>query len=73
MDDARGHELAIIAPSPGGREAAKDSSSGLEFVVPTVLAIGLAILQSIGAVYLKEKYLGPIDQAEAPRSIADSR
>jgi len=45
----------------------------LEFAVPTVLAIGLAILQPIGAVYLKEKYLGRIDQAEAPHSIADSR
>ncbi len=31
----------------------------LEFVVATVLAIGLGILQSIGAVYLKEKYLAP--------------
>ncbi len=42
----------------------------LEFVVPTVLAIGLGILQSIGAVYLKEKYLGPVDQAKADHSVA---
>lgn len=45
----------------------------LEFVVAAVLAIGLGILQSIGAVYLKEKYLAPLDQAEAPHSVADSR
>jgi len=31
----------------------------LEFVVPTVLAIALGILCSIGAVYLTDKYLGP--------------
>jgi hypothetical protein len=37
----------------------------LEFVVPTLLAIALAIVLSIGAVYLTEQYLGPIDQAEA--------
>jgi hypothetical protein len=33
----------------------------IEFVVPTVLAIAL----SIGAVYLTDKCLGPIDQATA--------
>ena len=37
----------------------------LEFVVPTVLAIALGIVLSIGAVYLIDNYLGPIDQAEA--------
>jgi hypothetical protein len=37
----------------------------LEFVVPTALAIALAIMLSIGAVYLTEMYLGPIEQAEA--------
>jgi hypothetical protein len=37
----------------------------LEFVVPTLLAIALAIVLSIGAVHLIENYLGPIDQAEA--------
>ena len=36
-----------------------------EFVVPTVLAVALGIVLSIGAVFLTNKYLGPIDQAEA--------
>jgi hypothetical protein len=36
----------------------------LKFVVPTVLAIALAIVVSIGAV----KYLVPIDRAEASHS-----
>jgi hypothetical protein len=45
----------------------------LEFVVPTVLAIALVIVLSIGAVYLTDKYLGPIDHAEAHHSIARSR
>jgi hypothetical protein len=42
----------------------------LEFVVPTALAIVLAIMLSIGAVYLTEMYLGPIEQAEAHYSAA---
>jgi hypothetical protein len=37
----------------------------LEFVVPTALAIALAMMLSIGAVYLSEMYLGPIEQVEA--------
>jgi len=37
----------------------------LEFVIPTVLAIALGIVLSIGAVHLTDKYLLPIDQAEA--------
>jgi hypothetical protein len=37
----------------------------LEFVVPTVLAIALGIVLSMGAVYVTDIYLGPIDQAEA--------
>jgi hypothetical protein len=41
-----------------------------EFVVPTVLAISLAIVLSIGAVHLIDNYLGPIDQAEANYSAA---
>jgi len=45
----------------------------LEFVVPTVLAIALGIVLSIGAVYLTDKYLGPIHQAEAHHSVAGSR
>jgi hypothetical protein len=44
----------------------------LEFVVPTVLAIALAIMLSIGAVYLTEMYLGPIEQAEANYSVVGS-
>jgi hypothetical protein len=37
----------------------------LEFIVPTALAIVLAISLSICAVYLTDCYLGPIEQAEA--------
>jgi hypothetical protein len=44
----------------------------LEFVVPTVLAIALGIVLSIGAVYLIDNYL-PIDQAEAHYPIAGRR
>jgi hypothetical protein len=42
----------------------------LEFVVPTALAIALAILLSIGAVHLTEMLLGPIEQAEAHHFVA---
>jgi hypothetical protein len=44
-----------------------------EFVVPTVLAVVLGIVLSIGALYLENRYLGPIDQAEANHFVADSR
>jgi hypothetical protein len=37
----------------------------LEFVVPTVLAVALAIVLSIGAIYLTEIFRGPIEQIEA--------
>ena len=37
----------------------------LEFVVPTLLSIAIAVVLSIGAVYLTNIYLGPIEQAEA--------
>jgi hypothetical protein len=37
----------------------------VEFVVPTVLAVALVILLSIGAVSLADIYLGAIEQAEA--------
>jgi hypothetical protein len=37
----------------------------LEFVVPTLLALALAIALSLGAIYLIDNYLAPIDQAEA--------
>ena len=44
-----------------------------EFVVPTLLAIVLGIALSIGAVYLFNYYLDPIDQPEGYRSVADGR
>jgi putative flippase GtrA len=36
-----------------------------EFVVPTAMANALAVMLSIVAVYLTNKYLGSIEQAEA--------
>jgi ABC-type amino acid transport system permease subunit len=39
--------------------------SNVEFVVPTVMAVVLAILLSIGAIYLAEIVVGPIEQVEA--------
>jgi hypothetical protein len=42
----------------------------LEFLVPTVLSIAIAVVLSIGAVYLTNIYLGPIEQAEAHYSAA---
>ena len=44
----------------------------LEFVVPTLLAIALGVMLSVGAVYLIDNYLGPIDQAEAHSPAAGS-
>jgi hypothetical protein len=46
--------------------------SNVEFVVPTVLAVALAIVLSIGAIYLTEIFLGPIEQVEAHQSVAGS-
>jgi hypothetical protein len=37
----------------------------LEFVFPTLLAVALGTVLSIGAVHLTDKYLVPVDQAEA--------
>jgi hypothetical protein len=45
----------------------------LEFVVPTLLAIVLGILLSVGAVYLTDHYLGPAAEPEAYSSVAASR
>jgi hypothetical protein len=45
----------------------------LEFVAPTVLAVVLGIVLSAGAVYLTNRYLGPVDQSEANHSVAGSR
>src|SRR5258705_3311100 len=42
----------------------------LEFVVPTVFAIVLVIVLSIGAGYLIDNYLSPIDQTEDYPSVA---
>jgi hypothetical protein len=39
--------------------------SNVEIVVPTLFAVALAIVLSIGAVYLTEIFLDPIDQVEA--------
>ena len=36
-----------------------------EFVVPTGMATAPAVMLSIVAVYLTDRYLGPIEQAEA--------
>jgi hypothetical protein len=44
-----------------------------EFVIPTVLSIAIAIVLSIGTVYLTNIYLGPIDQAEANYSVVGDR
>jgi hypothetical protein len=44
-----------------------------EFVVPTLLAIVLGVVLSIGAIYLTDAYLGPIDQAEAHSSATYGR
>ena len=40
----------------------------VEFVVPTVIAVALAIVLSIGAIFLAEIFLGPIEQDEAHQS-----
>jgi hypothetical protein len=46
----------------------------IEFVIPTLLAIVLGIVLSMGAVYLTSYYLDPVDQPEAAyRSIAEIR
>ena len=43
-----------------------------EFVIPTVLAAVLGIVLSIGAIYLTNRYFGPVDQSEANHSVAGS-
>ena len=45
----------------------------VEFVVPTVFAVALAIVLSIGAIYLTEILLGPIEPIEAHQSVAGNR
>ena len=46
--------------------------SNVEIVVPTVLAVALAVVLSIGAIYLAEISLGPIEPVEAHQSVAGS-
>jgi hypothetical protein len=36
----------------------------VEFIVPTVVSIAVAIVLFIGGVYLTNCYLGPVDEAE---------
>jgi hypothetical protein len=42
--------------------------SNVEIVIPTVFAVTLAVVLSIGAVYLTEIFLVPIEQVEANQS-----
>jgi hypothetical protein len=44
-----------------------------EFVTPTVLAAVLGTVLSIGAIYLTNRHLGPVDQSKANRSVAGGR
>jgi hypothetical protein len=44
-----------------------------EFVIPAVLSIAIAIVLSVGAVYLADIYLGPADQAETNHAVVGSR
>ena len=46
--------------------------SNAEIVVPTVFAVALAIVLSIGAINLTEIFLGPIEQVEAHHSVMGS-
>jgi hypothetical protein len=41
-----------------------------EFVIPTAVAAALAITLSIVAVFLTDRYLGPIEPAEAHQPVA---
>jgi hypothetical protein len=42
--------------------------SNVEIVISTAFAVALVIVLSIGAVYLAEVFLGPIEQVEAHQS-----
>jgi hypothetical protein len=42
----------------------------IEFVIPTLLAVVLAIVLSIGAVYFTDMHLVPVDQTETNYSVA---
>ena len=41
-----------------------------EFAAPTVLAAALGTVLSIGAIYLTNRYFGPVDQSEANHSVS---
>jgi hypothetical protein len=45
----------------------------VELVVPTALAVALAIALSIGAVYLTDRYFFPVNQLEADYSVIGRR
>jgi hypothetical protein len=72
-DSAEGGHLACGVGQSEFELAMTHKVITLEFVVPTVLAIALGILLSMGAVYLTDRYLGPPDQPESYRSAASSR
>jgi hypothetical protein len=59
----------IFCPGAGQSKVAMiRKGRNVEFVVPTVLAVALAIVLSIGAIYLAEIFLGPIEEVEAHQS-----
>jgi hypothetical protein len=43
----------------------RDKVRNVEIVVPTVLAVALAVVLSIGAIYLPDKHLVPVDYSVA--------
>ena len=69
-DSAEGGTLARGRSKRGSAMICKIIT--FEFVVPTAMAAVLAITLSIVAVYLTDKYLGPIEQAEAHYSVGTS-
>jgi hypothetical protein len=72
-DSAEGGHLACGVGQSEFELAMTHRVITLEFVVPTVVAIALGILLSMGAVYLTDRYLGPADQPQAYRAAASSR
>ena len=50
-----------------------DKAIAFEFAAPTVLAAALGTVLSIGAIYLTNRYLGPVDQSETNHSVAGGR
>ena len=63
----------VICPGAGQSEVATIRKvRNVEFVVQTVFAVALAIVLSVGAIYLTEIFLGPIEQVEANHSVVGS-